>query len=295
MKRLHSRSLLAVLLLLLLPLTVLAQDAGLIVSTDWLEKNLNKVVTVDIRKVEDYKAGHIPEAISVFYGSWAVNKGALRNELPATDDLLEVIGNAGINKESTVVVVGTTDAPTDRVGITRVAWTLKYTGVDKVAILDGGQNKWVKEGKALSTDIVKAKAKSYRGKVRADMLASTDYLVSRIGIATIVDVREPDFYAGKKKLPFVARSGHIKGAVNLPTSAAYNPDGTFKSRADLEKAATAAVGTDKKKEIIVYCDTGKFATAWTLILKYDFGYSDVKLYDGSAESWMTDPMVPVEP
>jgi thiosulfate/3-mercaptopyruvate sulfurtransferase len=295
MRRLHFKALLVVLLLLLLPLTALARDVGLIVSTDWLEKNLKKVVVVDIRKVEDYKAGHIPKAVSAFYGSWAVKKGELRNEPPAADDLFEVIGNAGISKRSTVVVVGKTDTPSDRVDITRVAWTLKYAGIDNVAILDGGQNQWVKEGKDISTDAVKARAKTYKGKVNEGMLASKDYTLNSIGKATILDVREPDFYAGTKKLPFVARLGHIKGAVNLPNSGAYKADGTFQEKAELEALAAAAAGADKDKEIIVYCDTGKFATAWVLILKCNFGYKDVKLYDGSSEEWMADPNAPIEP
>ncbi len=267
MRRLHFRALLVVMLLLLLPLTAAARDVGLIVSADWLEKNLKKVVVVDIRKVEDYKAGHIPGAVSVFYGSWAVKKGELRNEIPAADDLFEAIGNAGITGKSTVVVVGKTDTPSERVDITRVAWTLKYAGIDNVAVLDGGQNRWVKDGKKVSAAGVRARSKTYKGKVNEGMLASKDYVLGSIGKAIILDVREADFYDGKKKLPFVARTGRIKGSVNLPTSGAYNEDGTFKEKADLDALAAAAAGTDKDREIIVYCDTGKFATAWGLILK----------------------------
>jgi thiosulfate/3-mercaptopyruvate sulfurtransferase len=294
MKKLRFKVLL-VLLLIAIPLTVWARDVGLIVSADWLGKNLKKVVVVDIRKVEDYKGGHIPGAVNAFYGSWAIKKGELRNELPAADDLFEVIGNAGITRKSTVVVVGKTDTPSDRVDITRVAWTLKYAGIDSVAILDGGQNRWVKDGKAVSTEPANVKSKSYKGKVNAKMLAAKDYVMKSIGKAVIVDVREPDFYAGKKKLDFVARTGHIKSAVSLPTSTAYNADGTFKGKDDLEQLAAAAVGTNKGKEIITYCDTGKFCTAWTLIMKCALDYKDVKVYDGSSEEWMKDPNAPVEP
>jgi len=71
-------------------------------------KNLTnpQVVVVDVRKVEEYKAGHIPGAVNVAYGSWAIKKGDLLNELPPIDDLAEVIGNAGIDKDSIVVIVG---------------------------------------------------------------------------------------------------------------------------------------------------------------------------------------------
>ena len=55
--------------LLLLPMAALARDVAPIVSVDWLEKNLTnpKVVILDVRKVEDYRAGHIPGAVNAFY------------------------------------------------------------------------------------------------------------------------------------------------------------------------------------------------------------------------------------
>jgi thiosulfate/3-mercaptopyruvate sulfurtransferase len=52
------------------------------------------------------------------------------------------------------VVTGKTDTPTDQVNQTRVAWTLKYAGLENVAILDGGYNKWVTDKKPVSTDQV---------------------------------------------------------------------------------------------------------------------------------------------
>lgn len=93
-----------VVVILLLPLTALARGIDPIVSTDWLQQNLKnaEIVIVDVRKVEEYKAGHIPGAVNVFYGSWAIKKGALLNELPPLDDLADVIGSAGIDKDSLV-------------------------------------------------------------------------------------------------------------------------------------------------------------------------------------------------
>ena len=41
-----------------------AADIESVVTTDWLGQNLDKVVVLDIRKVEEYKAGHIPGAVT---------------------------------------------------------------------------------------------------------------------------------------------------------------------------------------------------------------------------------------
>jgi thiosulfate/3-mercaptopyruvate sulfurtransferase len=266
-----------------------------VVSTDWLEQNLSKVVVVDVRKVEEYKSGHIPNAINVFYGTWAIKRGDLLNELPADDDLKDVLSSAGIEPASLIVVVGKVDAPTDRVDSSRVAWTLRYAGVENVSLLSGGYNKWVNDKKPVSTDAVKPRSKPYKGKFNKEYLIKKNEIMSRLGKALIMDCREADFYNGKKKLDFVARLGHIKGAVNLPTSMMYEKDATYKTGNELSAIATPVVGSDLAKEIVIYCDTGKFCSAWWFMLHELLGYKDVKVYDGSMMEWAKDPAAPVEP
>ncbi|MFH1078859.1 MAG: rhodanese-like domain-containing protein [Pseudomonadota bacterium] len=283
--------------LLLLPMAALARDVAPIVSTTWLEQNLAspKVVILDVRKVEEYKAGHIPNTVNIFYGSWAIKKGDLLNELPANDELFDIIGSAGIDQNSIVVIVGKTEAMPDRFDMTRVAWTLRYAGVDNVAILDGGFNQWVKDKKPVSTDTVKAKSKTYRGKLNRGLFVNQEYVMSRLGKAIILDTRGLSFYEGKEKLPFVFKVGRIKGAVNLPAAQLFTPEGLYKDQAQVLALAVAAVGGDKSKEIIAYCDTGKVCTSWAFLLSDLFGYQDVKIYDGSSMEWMKDPNAPVEP
>lgn len=283
--------------MLLIPFVSAAREIEPVVSTDWLAKNMGnpKLVIVDIRKVEDYKTGHIPGAVNVFFNTWAVMKAGLRNEIPPLDDLADIIGSAGISPDSLVVVVGDADLPPNRSGITRVAWTLRYTGIENVAILDGGYDKWKSDKKPLSTDAVKPKQTKYQVKVNEAIFAKKGHVIGAIGKAVIVDAREAEFYEGKKKLDFVAKAGRIKSAVNLPAMAAYNKDGTFKSRKELSDLAAKAVGTDTAKEIIVYCDTGRLCSVWVFIMSDVLGYKNVKSYDGSSEEWMKDPNAPTEP
>lgn len=283
-------------LILILTAFSLALSAEPVVNTDWLEKNLgnSNVLIVDVRKVEEFKAGHIPNSINAFYGSWAISKGGIRNELPAIDDLFDLIGSIGITPDKHVIVVGKVDTPPDKFDMTRVVWTLKYAGVKNVSMLDGGYNKWVAEKKSISTETVKPKSTTYKAELNKNLIVDKNYVMSRLGKAILVDVREPEFFQGKKKLDFVAKLGHIKGAVNLPNSLAFNKDSTFKTKEELEKVAVAAIGTDKSKEIITYCDTGKTCTAWAIILSDILGYKDVKIYDGSSEEWTKDPNAPYE-
>jgi len=291
---------LAVLLLLPLALTAPVQAARSIdpiVSTEWLQNNLNNanLVIVDVRKLEEYKAGHIPGAVNVVYGTWAVKKGDLLNELPAVDDLADAIGSAGIDQNSLVVIVGKTDKVPDQFDMTRVAWTLKYLGVPNVAILSGGQNQWLKESKPVLQDMTRPKEKEFAASVNKGLFVDKASLAGKIGKALVIDTRAPAFYEGKEKLPFVPKLGRIKGAVNLPVGQLYTPEGLYKDKAALAALAQKAAGSDLDKEIIVYCDTGKTCTGWAFIMTDLLGYKDVKVYDGSSMEWLADPNVPTEP
>lgn len=308
MKTMRLLKALWVSLFILLPATVFAQGIGLIILIDDLVKVLKNpnVIVIDIRKVEDYKSGHIPGALGIFYNNWAPGIGNLKNEMPENDDLIDLLSANGIGPDSTVVVYGTTGTPPDRVDVTRVAWALKYAGVKKVSVLSGGFEKWaVREQREVSKEVVKPKAKPYTGTINKGLLVKKDYVKNQIGKTIIVDAREPAFFKGEQKLPFVAKNGRVKNAVNLPTIQVFDkyPPGehmepccwTYKDVAALKNFASGVVGSDLNKEIIVYCDTGKVASAWWFILSEIMGFKNVKIYDGSMEEWMKDESAPIEP
>jgi len=279
--------------LLLLPAAAFADEP--FVTTEWLQANLSKVTVLDVRKVEEYNDGHIPGAINVFYGVWGIKKGILLNELPSDDDLRDIISSAGIEPTTKVVVVSKNETMPFRTDATRVAWTLRYAGVESAAVLSGGIEKWVAEKKALSKDAVKPKAKAYKGKFNKQFIANKAYVMGALGKAVLVDVRPPEFFKGEKKLDFVPTTGRIKGAVNLPPGLLFNADNTYKNKAEIEAIAKPVVGADLNKEIIVYCDTGKVCTTWWLALADLLGYKNVKVYDGSSMEWLADPAAPKEP
>jgi thiosulfate/3-mercaptopyruvate sulfurtransferase len=296
MKNSARKYLIFIILLFFAPLAVYAANVEPVVSTDWLAKNFSnpKVVIIDIRKAEDYKENHIQNAINMFAKSWIMKKKDILNEMISEDDLKDLIGDAGIGQSSIAVVVGNTAAPLDLVSAARVAWTLIYAGVKDVAILNGGIEKWEKEGRPLSKTVVKPKAKPFTPKFDRTIFAGKDYVLKNLDKAVIVDVRPPEFYTGEKKQPFVERAGHIKNAKSLFWGSLLNDDKTYKSKDEIEKIMTPIVGTDKTKTIIFYCDTGMFASpAWFMAYGL-LGYNNAKVYDGSAQEWAADPNAPME-
>jgi thiosulfate/3-mercaptopyruvate sulfurtransferase len=69
----------------------------------------------------------------------------------------------------------------------------------------------------------------------------------------------------------------------------------MKDRDQLKNMASGVVGSDLSREIIVYCDTGRVATAWWFILNEVLGYKNVRNYDGSMQEWAKDPKARIEP
>jgi thiosulfate/3-mercaptopyruvate sulfurtransferase len=295
LRRFGFAHLVSVALLLAVPVVLHARDLSPIVSADWLGKNLNnpKVTIIDIRTVEEYGAGHVPGAISLSYNTGATKKGEPDDEIPEEDTLAGIIGSSGITVDSWVIVTGMTDTPTDQLHQTWVAWTLKYAGVLNVAVLDGGFNTWLAEKRAVSTEQVKPKGVEFKPAWNGAILAKKEYVLPRVGKSILVDTRMPDYYFGVAKLDSVARPGHIRAAVSLPSAWVFSKEGTFRPGSDLAAMASNVVKRDKSREIIVYCDTGRLASAWWWVLSEMLGYENVKLYDGSVQDWAKDPRAPL--
>jgi thiosulfate/3-mercaptopyruvate sulfurtransferase len=280
----------AILILLAVALVapVFARDVDAIVDVSWVEANMAKpgVIILDVRKVDDYKAGHIPGAVNVV--GLYVAKDGMSNEVPAADDLSEIIAEAGIDAKSTVVVVEA-DGAARFAWATRVAWTLAYAGIPNVTILDGGYAEWTKAGKATATgfeskdetDFVVTFVESYNI-TKADLIKNLKKL-------QVIDTRAYDTYFGVTKQAFVDQFGHIPGATPLP-GAWITVGGLVRPQAELADLVKS-LKLDPKKATAIHCDSGVLATTWWWILTQQLGWTKVASYDGSAQEISKDPAV----
>jgi thiosulfate/3-mercaptopyruvate sulfurtransferase len=298
-----------------------------LVSTAWLEARLGEaadagLIVIDIREPRLYEVEHIPGSISIPFSpmsDWAVSDDELLMELPPDDDLFALLARWGIDRDSSVVLVGTVEPPPAPPyalsDAPRVAATLFYAGVTDVAILEGGYPRWQAEGRTATreasaltggpaqvgsseigaSDTQQAAPKgdgASRGTVASGLFVSTDYVKEHLDRVVLLDGRDPDQYFGVTPCPFAGVGGHIPTARSLPAPWMWNPDGTYKSVEVLRAMAEGVIGADKDREVIAYCGVGGYAAAWWFVLTQILGYRDVKIYDGAAEAWAkSDPMV----
>jgi thiosulfate/3-mercaptopyruvate sulfurtransferase len=289
------------------------QGIAPIVSTQWLAMNMDAVpnlVILDSRAPDNYAKGHIPGAVNVpglgnFYLCLFAPDCGLWMEVPEESALLTTIGNAGITGDSLVVVVGRTVDPFAAYAVAdaaRAAITLLYAGVENVALLNGGYDKWAAEKKPISRRSVKPKTVTYSGAVNKAMFVQKDYVEKKIGKSTIVEAREADIYFGLVQEPWTARAGHIPTAKDLPAPWFWTFEkdkkgsityGTWKDADVVREMALAVLGENASEEIIVYCGVGGYASAEWFALTQMVGYTNVKMYDGSMQEWSADPEAPV--
>jgi thiosulfate/3-mercaptopyruvate sulfurtransferase len=282
------------LLLLCTTATGWAKGLAPIVTGNWLEKNLSEVTIIDIRKADEFREGHVPGAVNVMYGGLAIKKNALDNEMPPADDLADILNAAGLTSKSKVVIYNKVDNIMERANMTRIALTLVYAGIENVAILDGGWNKWTADKKAVVKESVAVKTGNETFAINKKMVVDQKLVLERYGKALFVDTREPEFFFGSAKLPFVERAGRIKGAVSLPSSWVFTKDGAFRPADELQRYIAGVIGNDKNREIIVYCDSGRLASTWWFMLTQVSGYKNVAMYDGSSQDFMKNPTFPVD-
>jgi thiosulfate/3-mercaptopyruvate sulfurtransferase len=263
--------------------------SDVLVSTEWVaeHKNLANLVLVEVdADIATYNDGHIPGAIG---WSWQTQlSDTLRRDIISKADLEKLLGNSGIDNNSTIILYG----DNNNWFAAWAFWQLKMYGHKDVRLMDGGRKKWAAENRELTKDMPMPKAAKY---VASNANESYRALLPQVqqamksSKAALVDVRSPDEYSGKilapAGLPETAqRGGHIPGAKNIPWAKACNDDGTFKSAEEL-KALYAGKGVTADKNVIAYCRIGERSSHTWFVLKYLLGYPNVSNYDGSWTEW----------
>lgn len=265
-----------------------------IVSVKWLLDNLFKenIRIIDIRtSVRDYWEGHIPGAVYFSSESMRLADHGVPGKLIPSEILANMLGKMGIDEKTEVVVY----SEGNDFKATYLIWALDYIRHNNAVLLDGGFERWKKEGGKITQDYPQIKPVKYRlpsaflKGVRAS-LEEVKKVVSKGG-AVILDVRPVELYTGEKGS--WKRNGHIKGAINHFWAEDLKEDGTWKSKEEL-KEVYERLGVTPDKEIIVSCGQGQMSSHTYFTLKYILGYPEVKNYDGSFNEWSNIDELPVE-
>jgi thiosulfate/3-mercaptopyruvate sulfurtransferase len=267
-----------------------------LVDTQWLMDHLNnpmvRVVEVDMSP-EPYKDAHIPGAIF-----WSIFADLLKPDLSMNLDptaMGKLLSRSGISQETTVIAYGSYPGTG-----AWIFWLLQLFGHGKVYVLNGGHQKWINEGRPVTSELSNFTPTHYHVAppnpnlrvLQTDVQASLER-----SDCVLLDVRTPQEYRGEifmmKPPEGSERGGHIPGAVHLEHTLTLNADGTFKSAEELRNLYNSQ-GITTDKEIFPYCAIGGRSAYTWFVLKYLLGYPQVRNYDGSWNQWSRLPHTQIE-
>jgi len=231
---------------------------------------------IDTRSFSEFKNGHVPGAVNVdlFQLHWFdTTKRGIKDFNRQTRLLLS---NIGIRNESNVVFYDNVSG----MSASRGVWLLLYFSHEKVSILDGGFEKWKREGYPVEVKGNALKNSRFKGKPNSKIVADANEVRSAINNkhVVIVDARSREEYNGSEVR--AARRGHIPSAINIDWARNIE-NSIFKSKEKLSKIYSKI---PKNAQVITYCQGGYRAANAFLALKM-LGYKKVKMYLGSWGEW----------
>lgn len=213
-----------------------------------------------------------------------------RHPLPSPDAFADFLASHGATETTHLV------AYDDAGGMyaARFWWLARWIGLSRAAVLDGGWEKWVAEGRPLSNEPPTVRP---RGAIVArpdrGRLADAAEIVAHLneGGRLVVDARAAERYRGDVE-PIDKVAGRIPGAANRFYKANLNADQTLRPAAELRREFEALLEGRPPSSLIHQCGSGITACANLLAMEHA-GLTGSRLYAGSWSEWIADPTRPV--
>ncbi len=273
-------------------------EPGRLVSTEWLAAHLGDPGLVVVESDEDvllYETGHIPGAVKVDWHT-ELNDPVVRDYVDG-EGFAELLSRKGIERSDTVVIYG----DKNNWWAAYALWVFSLFVHEDVRLLDGGRDRWIAEGREITTAPADRPVTEYPVVDRDDSVlrAYKDDVVAFIGTGPLIDVRSPEEYSGERtSAPAypeegALRAGHIPTAQSVPWAKAVAEDGGFKSRAELDAIYREGAGIADGDDVIAYCRIGERSSHTWFVLKHLLGIENVRNYDGSWTEWGSAVRVPI--
>jgi thiosulfate/3-mercaptopyruvate sulfurtransferase len=238
----------------------------------------------------EYQSGHIPGAGFLdLAGELSRQDAAVAFMMLPADQFAAAMGRHGIGDDSRVVLYSRDRA----MWATRAWWMLHVMGF-AAAVLDGGFEKWLAEGRAVDSAPCTYPPATFTPRPQPGLMLDKDAVRRAIddrGTRLVNTLTAADF-RGEQPSRY-GRPGHIPGSVNLPWPELTDTEsGTFIPLGQAQERL-AAIGTDRAERVVCYCGGGISATE-ALFLLHRLGHENLALYDASMAEWARDESLPIE-
>jgi thiosulfate/3-mercaptopyruvate sulfurtransferase len=238
----------------------------------------------------DYAAGHIPGAGSLdLPGELSRQDATVAFMMLPAEEFAAAMGRLGVGDGTRVVLYSRDRA----MWATRAWWMLHVVGFP-AAVLDGGFEKWVAEGRPVSTEPCIYPPATLTPRPQPALMLDKEAMLRAIDepATCLVNTLSSADFRGNEPSRY-GRPGRIPRSVNLPWQGLTDPDsGTF-IPLEQAQARLAAIGAGRADRVVCYCGGGISATE-ALFLLHRLGHRNLALYDASMAEWARDQTLPIE-
>jgi thiosulfate/3-mercaptopyruvate sulfurtransferase len=262
---------------------------------DWAIMDCRFYLDEPDRGHQDYLESHIPGAIYInldrdLSGEIIPGKTG-RHPLPESQLFTERLSSWGIDNQTQVIVYDNKGGAL----ASRMWWMLRWLGHERVAVLDGAWQAWIKKDLPQESGEISRVGKKFHPQENPDFVVDASLVEEIRGDNNflLLDARSPRRYWGLEE-PIDQKSGHIPGAVNAPFEGNLTEEGYFLSAADLKERFDRILEGVPPSQVVAYCGSGVTATH-NLISMVEAGFEMGRLYPGSWSEWITDPERPIGP
>ena len=261
-----------------------------LVTTDWLEKNLENVRIFDAmwhlpnsdrNALEEFKLAHIKKTIFFDIDKNSNQSSNFPHMLPKKKEWEKIVSDYGVKNSDHIIIYDNSDV----ISSCRVWYNFLYFNhsPNLVSVLDGGLKKWLMEKKETSKDMKEYKKSSYEAEENTNLVLDKNQIISNIKSKSfeLIDARSKGRFLGSQPEPREElKSGNIVGSKNLPfTEIINNEYGTFKNKDELTSIFKKNQ-IDINKKIAFTCGSGITACILGLANSIISGKKPI-IYDGS--------------
>jgi thiosulfate/3-mercaptopyruvate sulfurtransferase len=212
-----------------------------------------------------------------------------RHPLPDVEVMAGRLGSWGINNTTQVVVYDTTGGAF----AVRLWWLLRFLGHPQAAVLDGGFQKWQREGYPTASGVESQPAATFTPQPDWSLLvdAADVERIRQDPTYRLVDARSAERYRGERE-PIDPIAGHIPGALNRFHGMNLSPEGVFLSPDTLRVQFAGLLENTSPQNVVVYCGSGVTSIHHILAMELA-GLPGARLYIGSWSEWIRDSRRPI--
>lgn len=241
---------------------------------------------------DDWQAAHIPGSTFIdFEAELSADHPTLRYMLPTAEQFAAVMSEHGVGNEHRVIVYSRGGS----FWATRLYFMFREFGFTEVAVLNGAWDKWVSEGRPVTTKSPDWPQTRFHAAEPEGRFVGKEEVLAALGdpACCVMNALTPATHSGETFNPTYGRPGRIEGSVNVFCMTLIDPETNCFLEPNALVEQFGESGALDQDRVIVYCGGGISATTNAFALQL-LGKDNVVVYDGSLMEWGNDPNLPME-